>query len=186
MARSPMFRAGGTCCAARTDACLTRDTRWQLANVRDPAGLEGFFQSTETATDLVGASATLNFFGAWKCREGSATHGATGTHLYFYGTLSPYGGVMNMSLDGNVSFATTMLTLGSPVTRQALVWSAEGLAAETQHTLIVTMLSGAVIDVDRVDLTIPDSAGPSQTQTALSSPTGGNDAGTSQMPAGTM
>ena len=40
-----------------------RIRRWQLANLRDPAGLDGFFQSTETATNLVGASASLRFFG---------------------------------------------------------------------------------------------------------------------------
>ncbi|KZV88339.1 hypothetical protein EXIGLDRAFT_722792 [Exidia glandulosa HHB12029] len=77
-----------------------------------------------------------------------------------------------MSLDGKVSTVTTMLTMDSPITRQALIWTAEGLDADQQHELVVTMLDGIIIDVDRVDITLSDATATSSTQPGTSTPTG--------------
>lgn len=128
---------------------------WQLARLRDPALLGEFFGSTQTATNLVGASATLLF---------------SGTHVYYYGSLSPFGGVMNITLDDKVSTITTKLEDGAPTTRQALLWHAEDLDPTLQHQLIVTMAGGNIIDVDRVDITLVDQPEPNPTL-----PQGGDD-----------
>ena len=64
---------------------------------------------------------------------------------------------MNITLDDKTTTVTTRLNTGSPTTRQALPWSAADLDPHLQHKLVVTMVDGNIIDVDRVDITLLDS-----------------------------
>ena len=77
----------------------------------------------------------------------------TGTALYYYGNVAPWGGVMAMTLDGNTMNVNTINS--GPERRQTLVYSQTGLDGSQQHTLTVKMVSGTFIDVDRVDITPP-------------------------------
>ncbi|KAH7108335.1 hypothetical protein BKA62DRAFT_753052 [Auriculariales sp. MPI-PUGE-AT-0066] len=114
---------------------------WQLAKLREPKFMTDFWSGTETATSLVGASATLQF---------------TGTDVWYFGTRSPLAGTMDISLDGKVTNVSSISPRGSPVLRQQLLWSAHGLDDSVQHRLVVTMTGGNIIDVDRVEVTLPE------------------------------
>ena len=98
-----------------------------------------------------------------------------GTDIYYYGTLSPDGGIMNVSLDGTIDVISTVLPANSTVKHQQPIWSAHGLDGSVQHTLTVTLAGGNIIDVDRVDITLPEpttatsSSSNTQGQTAASS-----------------
>jgi hypothetical protein len=147
---------------------LTSRCRWQLANQRTPADMAGFYDLTETATDLIGATATLTFHGEHisllHSRKRKAKVSPLGSAIYYYGNVAPWAGVMAVSLDGVRS--TVNNTIGGTVEyRQSLVWWKTGLDPSAQHTLIVTVLDGTYIDVDRVVITQPTSSTTSQSST---------------------
>ena len=106
---------------------------------------------------------------------------SVGTAIYYYGNLTPYGGIMNVTLDGRSTMVDTRLP-SLPEYRSSLVWSQAGLDGTLQHVLIVTMVSGDFIDVDRVDVTVPQAS--SSLLPASLSNTAGNPTSTTTVTAG--
>ena len=70
---------------------------------------------------------------------------------------------MNITLDGDVTVVNSILPQGSRPVRQQLLWSAHNLDSKVQHTLKIIMAGGVIIDVDRVDITLPEAVAPTTT-----------------------
>jgi hypothetical protein len=85
----------------------------------------------------------------------------SGTAVYYYALLSPWGGNMTITIDGESHNVTTQLpkTTDSEQ-RQHLVYYSAGLNGSVEHKLTVRMSGGYSIDVDRVDITpLPNASG---------------------------
>ena len=109
--------------------------------------MQGFHNLTETATNLRGASATLRF---------------NGSQISYYGNYASWGSQFTIDLDGE-RFNASSVRAAQGERRQTLLWQHAGLDASVEHTLTVRLVGGAFLDVDRVDVVMPDTPTSGQT-----------------------
>ena len=77
-----------------------------------------------------------------------------GTAIYYYGNYSPFGSMIQLTLDG-VTATIDSRKPDLPEQRATLLWSKTGLDGSALHTFTVTGLGPNYVDVDRVDITLP-------------------------------
>lgn len=118
-----VVRRGLSC---TTHQLTSEGDRWQLAHQRQASAMQGFYNLTETATNLRGASASLVF---------------NGTAISYFGNFVSNGAHILFDLDGR-KFNVSSISPTDPERRQSLLWDLADLSPSVEHRLTVTMMSG--------------------------------------------